>query len=272
MARLWIVGDSFSSTVKEGKPLDPRTWMAQAADQWGLTLTNLSIRGTSQSWAWHQLYSTIMPKITPEDRLIVVLTHPARVWYHPKLPEITRYEFIQEFKKLKLPLYWQAADLYTRVLQRQDLDIETVSQRLAWLAYQTLTRGLKPPHVLVAFEQDMGTQTYPELWISRGNMCQVSEGESLQPFDLADYQKMIAEVDCRYNHMLLSNHQQLVQQLIRDQGPVDFTPDQPWIREQFTEDQLANQQWVKDEIDLETLRERNASKYITRMNPWRHKA
>lgn len=268
MARLWIVGDSFSSTVKEGIPLDPRTWMAQLASHWLMPMTNLSLRGSSQQWAWHQLATEVMPKITSLDRLIIILTHPARVWYSQKHPEITRFEHISEFKKLGLEQYWRAADLYTRVLQRQDLDIETVSHRLAWLAYQVRAKNLQPPHVLVAFEQDLGPVEFPELRISRGNMCMVSEGESADPFVLADYQKIIAEVDCRYNHMLLSNHGQLFQQLKKDQGPVDFTPAWPWVRGQFTEQHLADQQWILDEIDQQTLRERNANKYIIGRMPW----
>jgi hypothetical protein len=67
--------------------------------------------------------------------------------------------------------------------------------------------------------------------------------------------------------MLLTNHGHLTEQLKSDE-PVDFTDNYPWLRNQLNEEKTADPAWAELELDTDTLRKRNANKYIIGRMPW----
>jgi len=257
MTTLWLFGDSFTSTYKEDIPLDPRTWMSTLAKELAVDrVENHSIRGCSQDWMWSKLQACEQ-KIQPNDYIVIALTHPARVWFHIDHPWISRYEFASEFAKLGLERFETAAKYYCENLQRLDLDCCHVKNRLGWLSYQTVKYGWRRPQLLVAFDQDLGG-SWPDLAISKGNLCQISEGEAEHPFNINQYMALLGKFDFRYNHMCLANHQEMHRRLIRaltSDTAVDLT--QGWHQNLLTADNLKNPQWAAEQIDTQLLAERN---------------
>jgi hypothetical protein len=257
MSKLYIIGDSYSSAAEKDKDIDPRTWMCRLAESLGVEeIVNKSQRGTSQEWAWRQLHQLI-PDMLPEDYLVVVLTHPARKWYHRDYPEISRYEYIWKFKEIGLKPWFEAAKLYTERLQDPVLDQDSVEQRLAWLSQMIQIRGLRKPQVLLGFQFQIGaSRSFPSIHVSWGDLCTVSENESDQLAGKDYYSRLITYVDFRYNHLCLSNHLVLTDKLAEafetDQR-VDLG--QGFLDDMLNDLALGDQEWCSYEIDPELLAE-----------------
>ena len=259
MTTLWILGDSFSSAKDADTPIDPRTWMKQLAPRLGVDrVANLSIRGVSQEYTWFRLHEILRDQVEPDDYMVIALTHPARRWYHPKYPEISRYEHVWKFSEIGLKKHHEAAKLYVECIQRQDMDVVQVEERLTWLDSMTDRLGLRRPQVLVAFHQELGySRTLEHIHISRGDLCSISEKERCFEKGFEHYHSLLTYVDFRYNHLCLSNHLVLTDLLVeafdKDQ-PVDISSG-PFLDNMLTDESIENAEWCQFEIDPDLLKE-----------------
>jgi hypothetical protein len=223
MSKLTIIGDSYTEPPKDH---NPRVWYQQVADQLGLELVNLSMPGVSQDWCWLQLQHLFHNKmITAGDQLIVVLTHPSRFWYLERLPDLSN-SWITDLDKWCSSEEARAIELFIKHIQRPSLDILQVINRLGWLAYQSQKLGIRPL-IIKAFNQEVAAAAdYPELSWARGSlMTDVQYWELHDPHSekLSDY---FYGMDCRYNHLCLTNHDLLaagITEFFKQGSTVDLT-------------------------------------------------
>jgi hypothetical protein len=204
MSRLYIFGDSFSVGTNVESP---KCWFNILATKLGnIEIINRSVYGGCQDWVWdqlHQLYNTI----TPDDYVVIVLTHPGRFWYIDEDPSISKVD--STLPSNINPELQCAIKNYFQYIQRPKLDTIWLENRLAWLAYSKHLKGWKKPLVILAFEQDFTiAKTYPDIKFSKGNLFEhvsiAETGHSKLTMD--DYAEVLDEFDPRYNHMCLSNH------------------------------------------------------------------
>lgn len=204
MAKLYIFGDSYSVATQNDST---KCWFNALADKLdNIEIVNHSVYGGCQDWVWyqlHQLYSTI----TPDDYIVIVLTHPGRFWYIDSNPSVTKLDstFPNDINTMQV----SAIKGFFQCIQRPKLDTVWLENRLAWLGYNTHLKGWRKPLVILAFEQDFDiAKTYPDISFSKGNLFGdvsiVETGHSKLTID--DYAEVLAEFDPRYNHMCLSNH------------------------------------------------------------------
>jgi hypothetical protein len=223
MHKLVIIGDSY--TADSANPTD-RVWYHQVADRLGLELVNLSMPGVSQDWCWQQLqHQVYQGGLARGDQLIVALTHPSRYWYLERLPDLSN-SWITDLDQWCTKEEARAISLFIQHIQRPSLDCLQLINRLGWLAYQSLKLGIRPL-VIKAFEQHLGAaEHYEEL-----NWAQGSLMEDIQYWEFEDpSQETMSQyfwgLDCRYNHLCLSNHdilaQRVTESLVSGQ-PMDLT-------------------------------------------------
>lgn len=253
MSTLWLLGDSFSSAQDADTAIDPRTWMKQLAPRLGVErVANLSIRGVSQEYTWFRLHEILRDQVEPDDYIVIALTHPARRWYHPKYPEISRYEHIWKFGEIGLKKHQEAAKLFVECIQRQDIDVIQVEERLTWLDSMTDRLGLRRPQVLVAFGQDLGySRTLENICISEGDLCAISENERCFEKGFEHYHNLLTYIDFRYNHLCLSNHLVLTDLLVEafeQDRPVNLKSDR-FLTDMLTPESIQNREWCAHEID-----------------------
>lgn len=268
MSRLYIFGDSFAA------PYDnPQTWTEQLAQQLGLDIVNHARSGTSQDYAWAVLQHYI-PEFTPEDRVVIVLTHPSRRWYFQNKPQLSNINIIDLDQHLTRDES-RAVELYIKHIQRPQTDTLDVSLRLGWLSWQIHQRGLAQPVIIKAFEQDIIDPLSVESML-------VAEG-SLYDVDLAEFAPGITADqvngfwlghDARYNHLCLTNHQIMADKLaesIRTGVAADLTRG---FRRQLLADSVWNDpNFVSREFNPKNaelcLRARHERRSFV---PWRAKA
>ena len=208
MTTLRIVGDSFASTELHGVGKD-KVWFSQLNDMLGTKLFNNSMLGAAQDFAWHSLHDWA-PFITPDDYVVVILTHPARFWFLEDDATMGKADHIRELDYRYGKEIADAAEMYVRYIQRPLLDTLFLENRLGWLAYQTHFRKWRRPLIIKAFDQHI-TQAieYPELNFANGNLTKVSEKEIIG----GDFNKWGKGYDIRFNHLCLSNHKILAEKI-----------------------------------------------------------
>lgn len=226
MSKLYIVGDSFSavSTTQQESDL---VWYKLLAEKLGVSQTiNNSIIGAAQDFALYSLQDW-RDVITPDDHLIVILTHPGRFWFKEADPSTTKYDNIVGYEHLHDPNVITAIKYYVGYLQRQSLDTVWLENRLAWIAYNAHLCNWKKPLIIFAFPQaiSQAAQEYPNIKYSRGSLTdEVSNPEIKIPpkvfntdQDFNDYVKVLDDVnngiDVRFNHLCLSNHAILAEKI-----------------------------------------------------------
>lgn len=207
--RLFVVGDSFS--VNPPEDADFRNWVQAACDRLSelegreVTLINNSIMGACQDWAWYCLHDW-MHRITPEDYVIVAVTHPARFWFLESMPDLTNASVI-DLDSWVTKEQAKAIELFIKHIQRPTLDTMWLADRMGWLAYQVHRRKLKRPLMIPCFAQDlMDTENFEELnWAKGILMNDIQYWEFEDPAEDANT-KYFYGVDPRYNHMCQRNH------------------------------------------------------------------
>ena len=242
--RLFVVGDSFSVNPPEDEQF--RNWVQQARDHLSelegrpVTLINNSIMGACQDWAWYSLHDW-MHRITPEDYVIVAVTHPARFWFLESMPDLTNAAVI-DLDRWVTKDQAKAIELFIKHIQRPALDTMWLADRMGWLAYQVYRRKLKRPLMIPCFAQDlMDTENFKELnWCKGILMNDIQYWEFEDPTDDANI-KYFFGVDPRYNHMCKRNHSILghrVAQALFTDSQLDITHGfhQGMITMQATED------------------------------------
>jgi len=209
MQRLIILGDSFSIPTGDTDPA--QTWTRTlgqhitALTGQDIEVKNGSMMGSAQDWAWKQLQN-YMPQSSPDDYLVICLTHPSRFWFLEDIPQMTNVSII-DLDQWITKEQERAIEGFLRYIQRPELDTQLMIQRMGWLAYQVKSRGLRRPLMIKCFRQEEGeTKNYPELNWARGNLF-----DDIQYWEFEDPEEdhngsYWYGLDGRYNHMILSNH------------------------------------------------------------------
>jgi hypothetical protein len=227
MAKLYVVGDSFSSTELGYRGLLDSSgptpdydygasvyWPKKLADRLGVELVNGSLLGSSQDYSINQLLHWC-DSITPNDYIVFVLTESLRFWMLERSPEVTRFEIMKQFPTVYSPERIKACELFSGFINRPQLADIQMKGRLALLAHLTKTRKWRKPIVVSAFDDLTKLPQYPDLIYSKGTLTyDVSYEEIKVKATTSEYVQFIKGLDPRYNHMCLSNHNILINKLI----------------------------------------------------------
>lgn len=276
MTTLYIFGDSFTvppelvvgdskkglwaspgETWSSGKP-KPRTdtWINQVAAHLStqhrdLDLINYSQHGVAQDFCWMHINNAI-DKITPEDYIIVAVTHPNRFWYIQEHPNLSNHHIINFQQYIEKEQAW-AIQLFMQYIQRPELDTLHQTNRCKSLAYEVAKRGLRRPLMLNCFFTDItAVENIEDLMWAKGNLFNIQaheyedgEEESTTYFN---------GVDCRFNHLCLTNHNIMAQKVIAafdsQQGP-DL--DQGFVTGLLKKDSLKDEDFCRRELDWDKL-------------------
>ena len=278
--RLFVIGDSFTVAPPPGD--EAKTWIRLAAQQLArelgepVTVVNASIMGASQDWCWMQLHNWIETgAITERDFVIVALTHPGRYWYLDRLPELSNSNII-DLDRWCSPQEARAIEGFIRYIQRPRLDAINLVNRLGWLGYQVLKRGLRRPLLIKCFAQDLfQCESMDEFVISQGDLfqgIQYWEFENAEQQQNSDYWKGI---DCRYNHLCLTNHSILAPRVadsLLNYTALDLTTG--FVQGLLKPTSLDDREFCNRELDLGHLkhREEQLSKdYYRPVLPWKRR-
>jgi hypothetical protein len=251
MSKLFVFGDSFSSIEINGFG-EEKVWPTLLANRLNKQLVNGSMIGASQDFIFWLLYDQ-REQITKDDQIIVVLTHPSRMWYVENDPSLSKPSLIKELENVYGSEYTNAAHLYERYIQTPGLDQLHVEQRLAWLSYTAYLKEWKPPIVVEAFDQlKPQSKEFKHIIIGNGNLTtDVSEKEIKGGIDL--YNKIFKGYDPRFNHMCLCNHSVLVDKLfdtITNGATLDFTTG--FYKDAIDESALNNQEFVDAQLSRQS--------------------
>lgn len=213
MAKLFVLGDSFSFPHKTTHKL----WPVIAADQLSkkigtkVDIVNHSLIGASQDYVWKTL-ADILPQITPDDFLIIILTSCDRFWYFEKRPEYSNMMTVENITQATDdPTLQNTLLTFITRVWRPSLALQLQSHRLGYLSYYVLKNNLRKPLIIKGFEYNYDTE-FPDLNFSQSSLARI-QVEEFEKFngdvigaDLLMDDKYWHHVDCRYNHMCLSNH------------------------------------------------------------------
>ena len=226
MNKLYVIGDSFVAAPKD---TDTTTvWPAQVAEKMGLELINPSQMGTAQDWCWQKLQQWLDCEITANDYLIVALTHPSRFWFLESEPRLTHSHVI-DLERWCSREQAKAIEHYIRYIQRPSLDTIHVNNRLAYIAYQVLKKGLHRPLMIKCFEQDIAQgEHFSELNWAKGILMTDVQSIEFDPPELDDPDQSFwpGSIDARYNHLCLSNHSIMADKIVTaltDDSQLDLT-------------------------------------------------
>ena len=268
--KLYVVGDSFSISY----PDDADTWIKIAAQELGdLEIVNNSLIGSSQDWAWMNLHGWIESgMLTANDYIIVALTHPGRFWYFDDRPEFSNSNIL-DLDHWVSSERAKAIELFIKHIQRPRLDSLTLINRLGWLAYQVLKRGLNKPLIVKCFNQELFQfETNSELNVTSGNLYSDIQYWELEEPENDKESRFFNGLDCRYNHMCLSNHKILgsrVAQSLLTGNPLDVK--EGYHKAILTPQCLDDIDFCQREINVPLLAEHRA-KAPKSLIPWRKRA
>ena len=227
MKRIFMVGDSFAAAPKQGDEYRP--WYIQTAEKLQMNCENHAMIGVSQDWCFWKL-SIHLKELTAEDQILVVLTHPGRFWFFDDKPQMTNPNIVNIDKELSKDQLDAVLKFMTHI-QRPPLDTQQMAHRIGWLDAQIQRYKLKPAHILCAFPLtiDMGYDMseledwneYKNVIISNGNLQNDIQIKELKKGEPSEY-KVWKGYDCRYNHLIKSNHEVLAERVY--QGIVNGTP------------------------------------------------
>lgn len=252
MPKLYVIGDSFTAPPKQPDP--QVVWPMMVAEQLGCELVNASMIGTSQDWAWLQIQQW-MKIITPEDYLIVALTHPSRVWFFEDKPRLTHNNII-DFDNYCSKEEAKAAEMYIRYIQRPSIDLIQINNRMAYLAYHVKSKGLRRPLMIKCFSQDVAEGEHmPELNWAKGILLDNAQRDEFDPPELDDnITGFWHGVDPRYNHLCLSNHPIMagkVAAALKNDSTLDLTTG--FIKGILTAGCLDDDELCKKEVNMEVV-------------------
>jgi hypothetical protein len=273
--RLFITGDSFAVLPRDPDPV--KNWILLLAeklsDQLGqqVEVINNSLMGCAQDWNWMSLQNWYEYTVTDNDFVVVAMTHPSRQWFFENQPEIANANLI-DLDKWVSKEQARTVELFIKYMQRPNLDLIAVQNRLAYLAYMTRFKSLRKPVIIKCFTQIFGSaDSWPDLNLAQGDLMNIQryEFENIDIDDRADFWRGL---DCRYNHLCLSNHEILASKifdtLINDQ-PLDLT--QGFIQGLIKDNALQDLDFVRREFDYPTyLKNQEKLKHsIKHILPWK---
>lgn len=257
-AKLYVIGDSFSVMPVPGNTADADVYVKLVAQQLSqsdhaLEVHNNSLMGASQDWIWTHLQTWLAHVIEPQDYLIIALTHPSRMWFLDRLPGLTNMSII-DLDDHVTKEEASAIMLHVKHIQRPQLDLMNVNNRFGYLCYQISRRGLRRPLVLRCFTQDLDqAESWQEFMLAKGVLM-----DDVQQWEFEDTQ-LDADagfwygLDCRYNHLCLSNHKVLADKIVTAFA-TDTAPDltQGFHRGLLKSHSLSDLEFVHSELDTYT--------------------
>jgi len=277
MNKLFIVGDSFASEPPVGDDYKP--WFRQAGDLLNLEVENYSMIGVSQDWCFWKL-SHHLKELTADDQVLVVMTHPGRFWFFDNKPQMTNPNIVnidRELSKEEL----EAVKGYMMYIQRPPLDTQLMSYRLGWLNSQIERYKLKPAHVLCAFPLIVNIgydlthhedwKEYKNIIISKGDLQNCIQIPEVDKTKEKDEYAVWKGYDCRYNHLLKTNHKILAKRVaegIQNKNNIDLVTEDDWLRGVIHNGIFEDQDFIDKELEQFAVTSR--AKYIKNnfQKPW----
>jgi hypothetical protein len=214
MSKLFVVGDSFSFPFNGGKQLWPLSVARTLEETYNkkIEIVNKSLIGASQDYIWKTL-GDILPEVTPDDFLIVILTSSDRFWYFEDRPEYSNLMSIENISQSTNDIDLQKILIgFISRIWRPSLAKQLQDHRLGYLSYQVLKNKLRRPMIIKGFEYVIDNEDkFPDLNFSKHSLSKI-QLEEFEKFNgifgsvdlLID--KYWNHIDCRYNHMCISNH------------------------------------------------------------------
>lgn len=261
MPKIFIVGDSFGYPfVTDNKlwPIIAKEYLEEKLKD-SVDVVNECMIGTSQDFAWKQL-EHMLEQITPSDYLVVVLTSPDRFWYFEEKPEYTN---VQSFANIEQ--FSQDPDIRTILygfvtrMWRHSLAVQLQNHRLGFLSYHVLKLGLRKPLIIKGFDNIVDNdEHFPELNFSTGSLGQIQRNEftmnngNKTNMDAVLLEKYWHHVDCRYNHLCLSNHKvlgNLVGEALLKESLLDLNSSE-FIQNIIDEQNCRNKDLAEKELSL----------------------
>jgi hypothetical protein len=276
MTTLYIFGDSFTvppelvvgdsqrglwaspgDTWSSGKPKPKtQTWINQVAAHLSTLHTNLDLinysqHGVAQDFCWMHINNAI-DKITPEDYVIVAVTHPNRFWYIQEHPNLSNHHIIN-FQQYISKEQSDAIQGFMQHIQRPELDTLHQTNRCKSLAYEVLKRGLRKPLMMNCFFTDITEVAgIDDLVWAEGNLFNIQAEEYEDGEE--DSTNYFQGVDCRYNHMCMSNHKIMADKVIaaftQEQG-IDLN--QGFQKALLKKDSLKDEEFCRRELDWDKM-------------------
>ncbi len=215
MTKLFVIGDSFSYPHKTKIKL----WPHLVADYLGSRLgksvdvVNTSMIGCSQDFIWKQ-FNDIENSISSEDFLVMILTSCDRFWVIEQRPEWSNLRSIENIEQVTNDIEFQKIILgFMTRIWRDSLARQHQDQRLGYLSYRVMKKKLRKPLAIKAFHSVIDNENqFDDIIFSKDSLgkIQLLEWEKFQgceaPIDPLLDRPYWNHVDCRYNHLTLSNH------------------------------------------------------------------
>lgn len=262
--RLLVVGDSFSADNLDTKDTY-KAWYVQTAEKLGLKCDNHSLIGSSQDWCWWKLAQNIS-SLTPQDQILVVITHPGRFWFFDNKPQLTNYQILNIDDELNQEQL-DAVKKYIMHVQRPPLDIQLQAHRLGWLDAQVRRYKLKPAHVICAFpifvqeqyqfKEHVNWLDYENVIVSKGDLISIERREYKQG---VDENELWQGYDCRYNHLIKDNHAVLaniIAEAIQNGTNADITQYDKFVSDCIDLSVFDDKEFCDKQFDKFVLEERN---------------
>lgn len=260
--RLFVVGDSFAQPLKETQRA--QTWLEILGQELGrhhgcdIEVINKSCYGVAQDFNWFFLQMWAEAgEITADDYVVVVLTHPSRYWYFEDEPDLSNGQFIIGFDQHVTAAQEQAVRSYISEIQRPTLDCVQMVSRLGWLANAVTEYGWRRPLVIRGFPFDtFAAGSYCNLNWARGCLFDIQIGEFEPDAELDRTTVYFEGIDCRYNHLCLSNHQILghrASQALINNSVLDLT--EGYLKNIMppavdADPDFAQREWCPDQVEL----------------------
>lgn len=274
-SKLFIVGDSFSAPPKMGDTYEP--WFVQTAKQLDLNCENHSMIGVSQDWCFWMI-AKHLKELTPDDQILIVLTHPGRFWFFDDKPQMTNPNIVNIDKELS-PVQLEAVKSFMMEIQRPPLDLQSQSHRLGWLDAQIRLHKLKPAHILCAFplyvdvgynmNEHINWNEYENVIISKGNLMMNIEVQEMQKG--VDEYKLWKGYDCRYNHMLKTNHGVLANKVtegIKSKTPINLLDRGSFLTDKIGYDLFEQKEFIEKELEMVAVADRQKYLDTQYQDPW----
>jgi hypothetical protein len=238
-----VFGDSFVYRNDD----NPRTWIAQTASAFGSEPRIVATPGCGQDWIFGQLYQ-YRHVITPNDRVVVVLTEPGRRWLFKDKPHHSNI-YVSNYKDVLSAQECKVLESYVNYIQDDNLDNLAMINRLGWLDSLAARCYWQRPLIIKGFDLDINENEYPYLSFAKGVLSDVSKAEVA-----GDYQTIIKGFDVRYNHLCLDNHTVLSRK-IRDFCTSGYPPDltTDFKTNILKQDFYKDQQFIQDQLYPEAV-------------------
>lgn len=266
MSTLYVLGDSFSYPHNSSSDLWPIIAAKSLSEQINtpLKVINKSYLGCSQDYIWKQLID-IEKEITPNDYLVIVLTSPDRFWLREDRPEWSNIQTLDNAVQVTNdPVLQQIILGFMTRIWRDSLSRQHQEHRLGYLSYLKIQKKLKSPIILKAFDStNINERNYPDLIFSQSylSFIQLNEWElfdqtkpRMDPILESQYW---CHVDCRYNHLTLSNHKVLGNIIGKSllNGTSPELSSEKFVKKIITVDNHKDENFAKTELNYKWYKE-----------------